>query len=73
MTTTVAAGTPWQRITVNEYDGDDNLVRVTENYLAGQPPNYLNEYNVVTEYTYDGAGNRVQITNPKSQIPNHKI
>jgi len=62
ITTTLAAGTPRQRVTVNEYDNGDNLVRVTENNLAGQPQNHLNEYNLVTEYAYDGAGNRTVVT-----------
>jgi RHS repeat-associated protein len=68
ITTTVAAGTPRQRVTVNEYDNGDNLVRVTENYLAGQPQNHLNEYNLVTEYAYDGAGNRTVVTDTLSVV-----
>ena len=74
VTTTVEIGDQGSeiRVTVNEYDGGDNLVRVTENYLPGQPPNYLNEYNLITEYAYDGAGNRTQITNPQSQITKYE-
>ncbi len=56
------------KVTVNAYDAGDNLVRVTENYLAGQPQNYLNEYNLITQYAYDGAGRRTLITDTLSHV-----
>ncbi len=59
---------PAGKITRNEYDGGDNLIRVTENYLAGQPQNYLNEYNLVTEYGYDGAGRQILITDTLGHV-----
>jgi RHS repeat-associated protein len=56
------------KVTVNQYDAGDNLVRVTENYLAGQPQNYLNEYNLLTQYAYGGAGQRTLITDTLSRV-----
>ncbi|MCP4410560.1 MAG: RHS repeat protein, partial [Gammaproteobacteria bacterium] len=47
---------PKGQVTLNEFDTNDNLIRVTKNYLAGQPQNYQNEYNLVTEYAYDPTG-----------------
>jgi RHS repeat-associated protein/uncharacterized repeat protein (TIGR01451 family) len=68
VTTTVAVGTPLARTTVNEYDDGGRLVRVTDNYLAGQPPGYQDEYNLVTQYTYDQAGNQVTATDATGQV-----
>jgi len=50
------------QITVNQYDPAGHLLQVTRNYLAGQPQNWQGEYNLVTQYAYDGAGRQVLIT-----------
>ena len=64
VTTTVAAGTPLQRLTVNQYDDTDRLTRTIDNYRAGQGPGYLDQYNLITEYSYDAVGNQLQVTSP---------
>lgn len=49
--------------TRNEYDPTSgNLLRVTQNYLAGQPAGYQNRYNLITAYGYDAAGRVVTTT-----------
>jgi RHS repeat-associated protein len=75
VTTTDALG----KVTVNRYDAGDNLIRVTENYLVGQPQNYTppgppfeegngGVYNLITQYAYDGAGRRTLITDTLSRV-----
>lgn len=56
------------KVTVNVYDDGDNLIRTTSNYLAGQPQNYLDKYNIVTEYGYDQTGYQTAITNTVGQV-----
>ncbi|MBX3057672.1 MAG: DUF11 domain-containing protein, partial [Anaerolineae bacterium] len=57
------------QVTVNEYDGGDNLIRVIENVHPTEPAqNYLDKYNIVTAYGYDGTGNRIAITNTVGQV-----
>lgn len=75
VTTTDALG----KITINEYDAADNLVKVIENFLPGQPQNYTppsppqeggpgGVYNLITEYTYDGAGRRLTTTDTLGRV-----
>jgi len=59
---------PLGKVTVNEYDPAGNRVKVTENYLAGQPQNYQNEYNLITLYEYDGAGRQTVITDTLNRM-----
>ena len=59
---------PLGKVTWNEYDGANNLIRVTENLWTGQPQNYLDEYNIITEYGYDGAGNQTVITDTLGRV-----
>lgn len=56
------------RVTVNVYDAGDNLVQVTANVLPGYPQNYLEMYNVVTQYGYDGVGHQVAITDTLGRV-----
>lgn len=56
------------KVTLNEYDGGDNLIRVTENYRADKGPNEDDEYNIITEYTYDGAGRRLTTTDTLGRV-----
>lgn len=56
------------RVTLNEYDSLNRVLRVTQNPLAGQPQNWLNENNLVTTYGYDAIGNRVAITDTLSRV-----
>jgi YD repeat-containing protein len=56
------------RVTVNEYDDADNLIRVVENYLAGQPQNYQNEYNLLTQYGYDRSGRPTVLTDTLGRV-----
>jgi YD repeat-containing protein len=59
ITTTDALG----RMTVNVYDNADNLIQVTTNYTTtSAQPNYLNAYNLVTRYGYDGMGRQIAVT-----------
>src|SRR5690606_13696683 len=58
ITTTEPSG----KITVNTFDAAGNLVRMTENPWPGQPQNYLQDYNLVTQYGYDSAGRQTIIT-----------
>ena len=69
--TTTGPATTWNpqgKVTVNEYDAADNLIKVTENYLAGQPQNYQNTYNLITQYTYDEAGRRETTTDTLDRV-----
>jgi YD repeat-containing protein len=60
--TTGAAG----RVTQFGYDGQDRLVRVTENVLSVSACSAARtDCNVVTQYRYDRAGNRVAIIDPR--------
>lgn len=52
ITTTNTTG----QIVVQQYDAANHVIQVTVNSLAGQPQNYLNQYNLITRYAYDGAG-----------------
>jgi RHS repeat-associated protein/uncharacterized repeat protein (TIGR01451 family) len=45
-----------------QYDEADHLIQQTENYLPGQAQNYLNEYNLIAHYAYDGVGNQIIMT-----------
>ncbi|MCP4362193.1 MAG: RHS repeat protein, partial [Chloroflexi bacterium] len=57
------------RVTVNEYDGGNNLIRVIENiHPTVTTQNYLELYNIVTEYEYDGVGNQTAVTNTVGQV-----
>ncbi len=56
------------KVTVNVYDNANHLLRVTSNYLAGQPQNYLDKYNIVTEYGYDKSGYQTVVTNTVDQV-----
>ncbi|HUI87278.1 MAG TPA: DUF6531 domain-containing protein [Anaerolineales bacterium] len=52
------------RVTSNTYDGASRLLSSVQNYLAGQPKNGENQYNIETDYGYDADGNRQTITDP---------
>ena len=49
-------------VTRYEYDPAGRLVSTVLNYLPGQPQNYQDQYNIITEYGYDAAGNQVAMT-----------
>jgi YD repeat-containing protein len=53
---------PLGQVTLNEYNDNDNVIRVTRNYRAGQPQNDQNEYNLVSEYAYDPLNQPLVIT-----------
>jgi len=53
---------PTQHVTHNEYDSAGRLVRVTRNYDTNHDQNEDNQYNLVTEYQYDQAGNQIAVT-----------
>ncbi len=48
--------------TVNVYDAGDNLVQVTRNFTTSGGQNYLDTYNLVTQYEYDALGNQIAVT-----------
>jgi len=56
------------RVTRYEYDAANRLVRTIENYLPGYPQNWRDEYNIVTEYGYDGVGNQTHITDTLGRV-----
>jgi RHS repeat-associated protein len=65
ITTTDALG----RMTVNGYDKTDHLITVTNNYTSTTAqPNYLNAYNLITRYGYDGAGRQILIADTLGQV-----
>ena len=68
VTSTVAAGTSLERVTVNAYDDGDRLLEVTENYVAGQSQNYQERYNLVTRYGYDKVGRRIWVTDTLGHV-----
>jgi RHS repeat-associated protein len=53
-----------QHVTRNYYDPLGQLISTTMNYRSDAGPNYLNQYNLTTQYEYDAVGNRVAITDP---------
>jgi RHS repeat-associated protein len=53
-----------QHMTRNYYDPLGRLISTTVNYRLDVGPNYLNQYNLTTQYEYDAVGNRVAITDP---------
>ena len=50
------------RVTENFYDELGRLIQVTRNKDAAHGQNYLDEYNIVTTYTYDALGRRQTAT-----------
>ncbi len=56
------------RVTLNEYDPAGRMIKVTQNYLAGQPKNYQNERNIVTQYGYDLMGHQTLITDTADHV-----
>ncbi len=62
VTTTTSASTPLEVVAVNQYDNAGRLTQTTRNYLAGQPQNHLNRYNLITKYAYDVVGNQIFMT-----------
>ncbi len=59
---------PARQVTVNVYDAADNLIRVTQNYTTAGGQNWQNTYNLVTQYEYDRAGNRVAMTDTLGRV-----
>jgi RHS repeat-associated protein len=53
---------PLGRVTWNEYDAAGRLTRVIRNFDATRPQNDENQYNIVSEYDYDSAGNLLSTT-----------
>lgn len=56
------------KVTLYNYDAADNLLQTTENAWEGKPQNYLDEYNIVTEYGYDGRGNQTHVTDTLGMV-----
>lgn len=52
------------RVSLNSYDKVGRLLSNIQNYLSGQPANYQNQFNIMTVYTYDIAGNRRTMQDP---------
>ncbi len=49
-------------VTYTEYDELNRVKRTWQNYLPGNPQNWQDTYNLVTEYSYDTVGNQVWVT-----------
>ena len=56
------------QVTLYEYNDGGQLQTVTENYSEGQAQNYLNEYNLVTEYSYDALGRQLTVTDTLGRV-----
>ncbi|HLF25275.1 MAG TPA: FG-GAP-like repeat-containing protein [Anaerolineae bacterium] len=57
------------RMTVNAYNNADHLMAVTENYTStSSEQNYLDTYNRVTHYGYDGFGRQVLVTDTLGRV-----
>lgn len=57
------------RVTINQYDDGDNLIKVIANaHPTVTTPNYLDEYNLITQYGYDGMGNQIAITDTVGRV-----
>ncbi|CAG0969481.1 partial Protein RhsD, partial [Anaerolineae bacterium] len=65
ITTTDAAGL----LTVHTYDNADHLVAVTRNYTTtSAEQNYLDAYNLITRYQYDGFGRQIAVTDTVGHV-----
>ncbi len=65
ITTTDSLG----RITVSTYDNADHLVAVTSNYTTtSSQQNYLDTYNLITRFGYDGFGRQVLVTDTLGRV-----
>jgi RHS repeat-associated protein len=53
---------PFGRVTHNEYDAAGRLIRLTRNYDPAEEQNEDGQINIVTQYAYDEAGNRISVT-----------
>ena len=62
---------PLGRVTHNEYDTAGRLTKVTRNYDASRPQNDLDQYNIVTKYTYDVRGNQTSVEDTYGRITNY--
>jgi YD repeat-containing protein len=51
-------------VTLTQYDALNRAVTMTQNVLAGQPANYLGQYNLLTTYEYDALGRQVATIDP---------
>jgi RHS repeat-associated protein len=52
---------PLERVTHNVYDAAGRMISVTRNYDLNRIKNADNEWNIVTEYEYDAAGNQILV------------
>jgi RHS repeat-associated protein len=52
---------PLERVTHNVYDAAGRMISVTRNYDPNRIKNADNEWNIVTEYEYDPAGNQTLV------------
>ena len=59
---------PFGRETKYEYNELSQLKKVTANYVTGQPQNYQDKFNVVTEYSYDALGRRITTTDTLGRV-----
>ena len=59
---------PMGHVTHNQYDAASRLIKVTRNYIPTRPQNDLNQYNLVTEYTYNDRGNQTTVKDTYGRI-----
>jgi len=59
---------PLGRITHNEYDELGRLLRITRSFDPGRPQNDQGQYNIVTGYLYDEAGNQAQVIDTLGRV-----
>jgi RHS repeat-associated protein len=64
----IATSDPLGHVTKYDFNDGGQLERVTVNYLEGQVQNYLNQYNIVTEYSYDAMGRLLTMTDTIGRV-----
>jgi YD repeat-containing protein len=60
---------PLGQVTRTQYDSLDRPITVTVNYKNGVFDPTKPDEDLLTVYTYDAAGNRVQVKDPKGIVP----
>lgn len=59
---------PLGRISRNEYDAAGRLIRSIQNYDPDRPQNDAGQYNIITKYAYDEAGNQIAVIDTFGRI-----
>ncbi|MHC1783571.1 MAG: DUF6531 domain-containing protein [Anaerolineaceae bacterium] len=63
---------PLGRVTRNEYDAESRLIQTVRNFVEARPQNDENQYNIVTNYTYDAVGNLLSTTDTLGHVTSYE-